>query len=252
MTSFPPRTVLGGTCGIIFFMANRKVDFSEGECFHVYNRGNSKQDIFLDDEDRDRFVKLLFLCNSKKSINFRDDIVERGIDAWDFDRDETLISLGAWVLMSNHFHLYTITPPTSPEDGPRGNSEAPLSLFMRKLLTGYSGYFNKKYDRTGSLFEGRFKAAHVADDVHAKYLFSYIHLNPIKTIDSLWKENGVRDIGSCKSFLEKYPWSSYLDYMGVVRKENALLAIADFPEYFSTKDVLEQEVFEWLEYKSFP
>lgn len=218
----------------------------------MYNRGNSKQDIFLDNEDRDRFVKLLFLCNSKKSINFRDDIVDRRIDAWDFDRDETLISLGAWVLMTNHFHLY-ITTPVLPEDGPRGDAqEAALSLFMRKLLTGYSGYFNKKYDRTGSLFEGRFKATHVADDVYAKYLFSYIHLNPIKSIDPLWKEDGVRDIKDCKTFLERYPWSSYLDHKGIVRKENALLAIADFPEYFSTKDVLEQEIFEWLTYKSFP
>ena len=52
-----------------------------GEYFHVYNRGNSKQEIFLDDEDKDRFVKLLYLSNSRKGVNFRDDVVDKKIDA---------------------------------------------------------------------------------------------------------------------------------------------------------------------------
>jgi len=233
-------------------MGNRKIAFSEGEYFHVYNRGNSKQDIFLDDDDKNRFVKLLFLCNSRKPINFRDDIVERGIDAWDFDRDETLVSLGAWVLMLNHFHLY-VTTPISFEDGPRGERvDAPLSLFMRKLLTGYSSYFNKKYDRTGSLFEGRFKTTHVADDVQAKYLFSYIHLNPVKVIDPRWKEDGIQDSRRCKDFLNSYPWSSYFDHRGIVRKENALLNPKHFPDYFLSKDSLDEDIFEWLTYKISP
>ena len=95
------------------FMAQRKIEFAEGGFFHLYNRGNSKQKIFIDDQDRDRFVKLLFLCNSRKSINFRDDIVERKIDAWDFDRGNSIVSIGAWVLMPNHFHILITIPPTS-------------------------------------------------------------------------------------------------------------------------------------------
>lgn len=123
---------------------------------------------------------------------------------------------------------------------------------MRKLLTGYSSYFNKKYNRTGSLFEGRFKTTHVADDAQAKYLFSYIHLNPVKIIDPMWKENGIQNARRCKDFLESYPWSSYLDHKGVARKENALLNLGHFPGYFPSKDVFDEEIFEWLTYKTLP
>src|SRR3989344_4426884 len=90
-------------------MTTRQTPFVIGEFYHIYNRGNSKQEIFLDNIDRDRFVKLLYLCNSEKSIRFREDIVDQKIDAFDFDRGEPTVSIGAWVLMPNHFHLY-ITP----------------------------------------------------------------------------------------------------------------------------------------------
>jgi len=232
-------------------MAYRKEPLVVGEYYHLYNRGNSKQDIFRDEEDRMRFVKLLFLCNSEKRINFRDDIVESGIDAFDFERGETLISLGAWVLMSNHFHLY-VTSQNSPEDRLRGDGDpkiesSAITEFMRKLLTGYSKYFNKKYERTGALFEGRFKSTRITSDAQAKYLFSYIHLNPVKIIDKDWKENGIRDVSQTIEFLETYPWSSYHDHRGVVRRENALITITDFPDYFTNTAVFDAELFEWLE-----
>lgn len=73
----------------------RKDVFVEGEFYHLYSRGNSKQKIFFDDQDRDRFIKLLYLCNSRKSVNFRDDIVQKKIDAWDFERGDLIVSLGA-------------------------------------------------------------------------------------------------------------------------------------------------------------
>lgn len=227
-------------------MAYRKISLVGGEYYHIYNRGNSKQDIFLDDEDRKRFVKLLYLCNSERGVNFRDDIVDKGIDTWDFDRGEPIVSLGAWVLMPNHFHLY-VTSKIFPEDRLRGK-ESSITEFMRKLSTGYSKYFNKKYNRTGSLFEGRFKATHVSGDIQAKYLFSYIHLNPVKLIDSKWKEVGVKNIAHSMNFIEEYPWSSYLDYLGVNRKENAILKIKDFPEYFCNSADIQSEMFEWLNY----
>jgi len=97
-------------------MAIRKTPLVRGEYYHIYNRGNSKQMIFLDNEDYNRFIKLLYLCNSKKRVNFRDDIVDKNIYAFDYERGEPIISIGAWVLMSNHFHLY-ITEPVSPKQG---------------------------------------------------------------------------------------------------------------------------------------
>ncbi len=229
-------------------MTYRKVPLVSGEYFHVYNRGNSKQVIFLDDEDRERFIKLLYLLNSKKNINFRNDIVETKIDAWDFNKGENIVSVGAWVLMPNHFHLY-ITSPSPGLGGPNENKdekEFPVVLYIRKLCVSYSMYFNKKYKRTGSLFEGRFKAVHIKDDIQAKYLFSYIHLNPIKLIDKLWKENGIKDKEGALKFLDKYKWGSYLDYKGIKRKENKILNREFFPDYFKNTSGFDKEILEWI------
>lgn len=226
-------------------MTTRKDNFVEGEFYHIFNRGNSKQDIFLDDEDRKRFVKLLYLCNSEKSIRFREDIVNRKINAWDFDRGEQLVSIGAWVLMPNHFHIY-LTP------SPRGTlgELSHVSLFMNKLSTGYSMYFNRKHSRTGSLFEGAFKSVHVSGDEQAKYLFSYIHLNPLKLLDKNWKENRINRTKKVLDFLNKYKWSSYLDYLDIDRGEKKIVNSEDFPSYFSSKKIFKEEIFDWLSFNS--
>lgn len=229
-------------------MATRKESFIVGEFYHIYNRGNSKQKIFLDDEDRDRFIKLLFLCNSTEGIRFREDIVEMKINAWDYRRGESIVSIGAWVLMPNHFHLY-ITP--SPRSHLGKIKEESLSHFMRKLCTGYSMYFNKKYNRTGKLFEGVFKSVHTTRDEQAKYIFSYIHLNPVKLIDSGWREGGLKNTKKTMDFLNKYKWSSYQDYVEKKRPEGKILSPKDFPEYFASKKAFNGEIFEWLNFGEF-
>jgi len=225
-------------------MGYRNISFIEGEFYHIYSRGNSKQKIFLDDYDRDRFAKLLYLCNSKTSIDFREDIVRSGINAWDFDRGERIVSIGAWVLMPNHFHLY-LTPCKLRKSDFRKNQ---ITEFMRKLLTSYSKYINTKYKRTGGLFEGKFKATHVTTDQQAKYNFSYIHLNPVKLTDSKWRENGIKDSKKALKFLENYKWSSYLDYKGVPRSENKILDKESFPEYFKDIKDFDFEIIEWLKF----
>ncbi len=144
-------------------MTIRKIPLLPDEYFHIYNRGNNKQDIFLCDEDYDRFKKLLYLCNSKKRINFRDDIIDKNIDAFDFERGDTIVSIGAWVLMPNHFHIYIISPKQGlgEIEENRDSNESNITLYMHKLATSYVKYFNKKYNRTGSLFEAKFKSVHI-------------------------------------------------------------------------------------------
>jgi len=229
-------------------MGNRKAPFVSGEYYHIYNRGNSKQEIFLDDKDKDRFVKLLYLSNSKKNISFRDDIIDKKIDAWDFEREEALVSIGGWVLMPNHFHIYI----TSPIPGIRKKNKANISLFMNKLCVSYAKYFNKKHNRVGALFEGPFKSTHIKNENHAKYLFSYIHLNPIKLINSRWKEEKTLDVNLALKHLNDYKWSSYHDYRGILRQENKILELYDFPSYFSEIKDFDSEIFSWLQYKEFP
>ena len=235
------------------FMSIRKIPLIVGEYYHIYNRGNSKQKIFLDDEDYHRFIKLLYLCNSEKRVNFRENIVEKKIDVFDYERGEQIISIGAWVLMPNHFHLY-ITEPTSPKQGfgeGFGEEEkSKITEFMSKLSTAYSKYFNKKYNRTGKLFEDKFKSEHVAEEIYAKYLFSYIHLNPLKLVDPKWKEESIQNKeNETMKFLNEYCFSSYLDFSGIIRPENKIISTKDFPDYFSNKEDFKKEILDWI---SFP
>jgi len=224
-------------------MSIRKVPFVFGEFYHIFSRGNSKQAIFLDDKDRERFTQLFYLCNSKKIVNYRENIVRANISAWDFDRGDTIVAIGAWVLMPNHFHIYITL-----NDLPKSDFGNNITEFMRKLLTSYSKYFNTKYRRTGGLFESKFKSVHIETDIQAKYIFSYIHLNPIKLIDKNWKEDGIKDFQKAKKFLESYKWSSYMDYKGVVREENKILNREKFPYYFKTIKDFDDEMIEWLSF----
>ncbi len=76
--------------------------------------------------------------------------------------------------MPNHFHLLI-----------KQNSSKSIELFMRSISTRYSMYFNKKYQRVGSLFQGPYKAVHVKDEVYLLHLSRYIHLNPIEFTNDL-------------------------------------------------------------------
>lgn len=91
-------------------MSVRDKKLVTNEYYHIYNRGNGKNKIFLDKDDYDHFIKLLFICNSERSFNFRDSIVDIKIDAFEFERGESLASILAWVIMPNHFHLILISP----------------------------------------------------------------------------------------------------------------------------------------------
>ena len=115
-----------------------------------------------------------------------------------------------------------------------------------KLLTAYSMYFNRKNNRKGALFESRFKAKHVDSDNYLKYIFAYIHLNPVKLIDPKWKENGISNRRNAKQHLEKYNFSSYLDYKDVERLEGKIINREVFPEYFDNKKDFDFFIDEWL------
>ena len=126
--------------------------------------------------------------------------------------------------------------------------EGGASSFMEKLQTGYSMYFNKKNERVGPLFQGRFKAQHIVRDEHLKYLFAYIHLNPIKLVETGWKEDGIKDLKRAQRYIEGYRHSSYPDYMGIVREQRRVLSREEFPEYFSNSLEFGQFISDWLSF----
>ncbi len=213
---------------------NRKIKFSKGEYYHIYNRGVEKREIFTSESDYNRFVYLLYYANLFEPVNMRS-MINQGFPS--VNRGETLVDIGGWCLMPNHFHLLV-----------KEKSNGGLSKFLSKLQTGYSMYFNKKNERTGALFQGSFKAEHLNTDEYLKYIYSYIHLNPIKLIQSDWKEKGINDIEKAKEFLLNYKYSSYLDYLNYNREENKIIKKESFPEYFESADVFEKEIFNWLNF----
>ncbi len=218
-------------------MAVRKVKFSVGEYYHLYNRGNSKQKIFHDQEDYNRFAALLYACNREENIK-ADDLGKKE-DFFHLDQsDACIVAIGAYCLMPNHFHLLI---NEIIDNG--------ITRFMRKLCTAYVMYYNKKYKRTGGLFEGKFKSEYLLSDRYLKYIFSYIHLNPVKLIEPKWRDIGVKNIHGVKRYLNSYKYSSYCDYLGENRKHNSILNIDRFPKYFPTKRSFEYEIQNWINFK---
>lgn len=216
-------------------MSIRTTNLVQGEYYHIHNRGNSKQKIFHDKEDYLRFISLLYISNSSESFNLYDLNRDTNFNVYEIERINPLVNIGAFCLMPNHFHVL-ITEKTG----------GGISKFMQKLSTAYSMYYNKKYERTGGLFEGKFKSQHADTDQHLKYLFSYIHLNPIKLIQKDWREKGIKNKKEAVNYLNEYSYSSYLDFFGKKRIQNRILNIESFPKYFPNKTSLIEEIFEWL------
>ena len=215
-------------------MSQRKYSFVPGEFYHIYNRGTDKRPIFKDVSDYRRFQTLLHLANTSKSISLKD-IFRSNKNPYVVENENRTVAIGAYCLMPNHFHIL-ITPL----------SDNGMSTFMQKLSTAYSMYFNKKYQRSGSLFEGKFKSQLIEDDRYLKYLFSYIHLNPVKLIQKDWKEIGLKDRETAEAFLTSYEHSSYQEACGRTRDQSVIIDSKLFPAYFESLDASEREVQDWL------
>lgn len=127
--------------------------------YHIYNRGVNKRKIFLDGQDYRVFLNLLKRYLSKEEIK---DTKGRLYDSM-FGQIELL----AFCLMPNHFHLLVY----------QKDSEA-MSKLIHKISGSYTLYFNKKYKRSGPLFQDRFKASQILIDEYLIHISRYIHLNP--------------------------------------------------------------------------
>jgi putative transposase len=119
---------------------------------------------------------------------------------------------------------------------------------MQKLQTAYTCYFNKRLYRTGALFEGTFKAEHVDTDKYLKYLYTYIHLNPIGIIDKGWKQKQIINRKKAEEFLYTYEYSSLFDFMEKDREVNKILDGDHFPEYFKNKFEFDSMLREWMQF----
>lgn len=211
----------------------REHNFCVGEYYHLYNRGVEKRTLFKNPYDHNRFMTLLYLCNSYEPVDIGAYLENGGSlrDLFSRKRKNTLVDIAAYCLMPNHFHILV-----------REGSEKGISIFMQKLGTAYATYFNKKYKRTGTLFEGPFKAKHVDTEPYLLYLTAYIHLNPVKLIEPEWKELGIRNKKSSEKYLHEYAYSSFLEYAGGIRPESSVLTnpLLDFARIRRFSDLVEE------------
>jgi putative transposase len=180
--------------------------FDEETIYHIYNRGVEKRNIFSNDRDRFRFIHDLYEFNDEDPASnmwyyFNRKISEVQPHYHNIPRErkkrKLLVEILAFVLMPNHYHLLL-----------RQVKENGIIRFMQKLGTGYTMYFNKVYNRSGVLFQGRYKSIAVAEEPHFIYLPFYIHANPLKTY------RGSTSLDGMMKFLEGYRWSSFPDYLG--------------------------------------
>jgi REP element-mobilizing transposase RayT len=147
--------------------------------YHVTCRGNERREIFKDDNDRKRFLQILLKSLASYTVK-----------------------LYSYVLMSNHFHLLLETPT--------GN----LGEFMRHFNITYTGYYNRRHNRSGHLYQGRYKSILVDKDTYLSVLSRYIHLNPVK-IKSMERTPNDEKL----QYLMQYRWSSLPGFLNRRKKE---------------------------------
>lgn len=158
-------------------MVKRNIEFIKGEYYHIYNRGCNKTDIFY------KPTNYPYLMN----------LMEERPDSFQ-------VSTIAFCLMPSHYHFLL-----------RQNSDISISNFIESVFNSYTKAFNKMFKRTGTLFEGPFKAIHVDNPNYLIQLCRYIHRNPL-------------DAGLVDKLLN-WKYSNYLEWIG---QRNSLLIDIEF------------------------
>ena len=170
--------------------------WSESGYMHIYTRGNGKQILF---EQREDYLFYLHLLKRYSS--------------------ETKVTVCAFCLMENHTHMLVC------------DREQNISLMMEKIGTTYSGYFNRKYERTGHLFDGRYKSIPIESEDYMLTVFRYILNNPQKA-------------NICTA--AEYPWSSY-DRYGF---SNSFVDTSVFQDLLGSRE--EYEAYIAAKYEDYP
>lgn len=170
--------------------------YAEDTYYHVYNRGVEKREIFKDEQDYKVFLNYLkeYLSAPPDRSDFKTTFTLQGQTFKGVRRlpknYHKEIELTVFCLMLNHFHLLI-----------KQVNKNSMQRFMQSLITRYSMYFNKKYDRVGTLFQGRYKAALITGESYLLHLSRYIHLNPSEHTTDLksWYSSYANYLGKRKS-----------------------------------------------------
>ncbi len=215
----------------------RNIEFVTGEHYHLYNRGVDRRTIFETFGDFRRFYESIYLFNDANYSHAGGDILNKfvllsGQKVFSLDRDP-FVKIILFCLMPNHYHLLV----QQLKDGG-------ISQYMHKLK-GYSRYFNLINERSGTLYEGGFKAKHVDSNEYFQHLALYIHSNPLDLVGIDWKNGQVSNWSKAIDFLNHYRWSSHHAWI----QNDQLYPIIDqtyFGIFFDNMDQYVQALKGWM------
>lgn len=184
----------------ILSMAIRKVPFVNNEYYHIFNRGVDKRELFKDYEDLKRFFQSMEEFNTVEPIGsiFENSFRKESPGLLGGPASKSLVNFICYCINPNHYHFIL-----------KQIINKGIEKFMQRLGTGYTKYFNHKYDRSGTLFQGKFKSVHVNSNEYLLHLSAYINLNDkvhklensaFKFVKSSWDEYTGK---SQKSFCKK-------------------------------------------------
>lgn len=182
-------------------MPGRKIPLVTGQIYHVLNRGISFQPTFTTRWDFRRTIEIMrYYQNQKPPLRYsqflalsntrRKEVFEKLAEKKQF-----LVEIIAYCLMKNHFHFML-----------RQVVKNGISKFMSNFTNSYTRYYNVKNERSGPLFQGKFKAIRVETDEQLLHLSRYIHLNPYASY-----------VTKTLKKLENYSFSSFPEYLGKSR-----------------------------------
>jgi len=206
-------------------VVSRKSDFAVGYVYHVYNRGVHRSDTFLSSSDYVKWERMLYwyahfdyplsiyaqrLEHLKEHNGDLDQYISEIEKKYRMDRP--LVLIYAYVEMPNHYHMVL-----------EQNVEYGISKYMHKLSTAFTQYFNQKYNMTGSLFQGRYKALRAITDEQLHQLMLYVLRNPIEA-KLVSNANPV------------YQWSSVPELIDT--REQKIISVGRLPDYFTDKNQL--------------
>ena len=188
----------------------RKVQFAIGEYYHIYNRGVDKRDVFMSEKDFLRFSLAINLLNEEKDrlmtrwrdakkINSKVQFSDVFSNFHELSSWKPFVEIIAYCFNPNHFHFIL-----------KQTAEKGIEKFMHKVGTSYTNYFNTKHERSGSLFQGSYKAVHVNNNNQLLWLSGYVNGNI--EIHGIEKAKGYR-------------WSSYDAFLG--KRKSKILGNTD-------------------------
>jgi len=179
-------------------MPNR-LALKQGHYYHLRNFGADGRLLFRVTADRERFLQLLYLCNSSSAVVVRD--IRDKHRLFGKQRGNSLTAIGAYVVLPDSFELVIYE-----------HAQGGTSRFMQKLATGYSMYFNHQYGRSGRIFAGSYRARELVNQSDVVTAIAGVHLASLSRVEPNWQEEGIADLLTAERHLAHYAYSSYIDY----------------------------------------